>query len=845
MRALPRGSRALPLVFLLLPPLVCVLAIGSNIALQMLSGEHHEHQLEETRLMPMMPHRGGQLSSGVPAMSAGGLSWPAVKPLPREVTVTHNPIFGRRGCADDRRLRSCHPVTFVTPFHAKTKDDHLWTLLRNHLTSVAKYAPLRSSSSHSQHTKMAVFVSEHLVVCSAATNVSAVAAMSPHIRAISELTIEPMLKNYPGDVRFDEYCGDGKLRSCRGRVVQMVVKLAIARHVKTSTYVILDADCALLRPATACDFGDAGRAVASFSPAFSSHRKHQVSLIVPKSKSPLNTTGTGGLALRSIGQYGRWLRWSAEVLGIESLNASDGFYGVTPAVLNVELATSLLDYLERRFGGVDWWIRVPRFFTEYGLYFAFAEASGLVDAAHIRCEGQLYSASLWQDTPAHLLDHRLIFEDQSYTLFAVVQSIRSSDTRKSHKNHKTTKGGNDRDVPSNNLDGKILKRLPTSSAHSAVMAHARQRRRLDVLESKMRVTEHWKTLELATDRSLDDSRPCDGRKNIAFEAYATVIEDPSDAWPACVTALSRHRGESNDSATPAAGQQGQGQRRHCAVVDATRYEKSPALRRVLEYCFENDVVKVPSLKFLPEGEAQRYGALYLFALTNFDKIVHVAPGGLFGNEAATLFDRPGLSARRVTRGAREVLSLDLLVVVPDLRLSFKPLLEKLKTVNTIFRRRYFKHGVVSFLNFAMPKWYRNQLPDAFYLDDDATIVDLRLRDAAPWDSDPCCRQTTSTHHDDGVQVFWRLHYDLIRRILTDRPGLLPAFHELIVTNLRQQLRHTRTPLPSRHHSHQIHSCDILTPVELARPCAFPRPSNATTTTARVASMEKRSVRINV
>eukprot|EP00963_Diacronema_lutheri_P009620 scaffold868_cov351-Pavlova_lutheri.AAC.11 len=177
-----------------------------------------------------------------------------------------------------------------------------------------------------------------------------------------------------------------------GWVRQQAVKLAASQMVETDFYIVLDSDNIAVRPMAYSDFVRDGRAVVNFD-----------------------------ADMRRNGQFKEWWRWARDVLGVSLWNAT---YGVTPGVMNTNVVQQMLEYIEYRFG--QRWTQVllggklP--WTEWGLYYTFAEASGMFESVHYACEGILYSYVVWARINYQDFDIASLFS-QSYSLFTIVQSI--------------------------------------------------------------------------------------------------------------------------------------------------------------------------------------------------------------------------------------------------------------------------------------------------------------------------------------------------------------------------------------------------------------------------------------
>ena len=181
-----------------------------------------------------------------------------------------------------------------------------------------------------------------------------------------------------------------------GWVVQQLIKLAMSKIVQTEYYILLDGDCVMVRPSGYNDFIRNGKAITNI-----------------------------GKNRREIGQFNRWLQWGADTLGAHIENPN---FGVTPAVFSRTMVASLIQYIENRYttfskDWIDILINEVVEWTEYGLYYTFAETTLLFDKYHVACEGLLYSYVLWakyDDSKFHLDD---LFR-QSYSIFTLIQSIK-------------------------------------------------------------------------------------------------------------------------------------------------------------------------------------------------------------------------------------------------------------------------------------------------------------------------------------------------------------------------------------------------------------------------------------
>ena len=147
---------------------------------------------------------------------------------------------------------------------------------------------------------------------------------------------------------------------------QQLLKLACHERVHSDFYMTLDADIMFIKPFTSYD-------------------------LIRDSKSIVNT--------QTRRDYDRlWLPEDAEkevtcrierdqdaarILGM-GRRATERFYGETPVVLSTRIVRELIQYLEKR-RSPDWrrYLLEQLPWTEYGLYFNFAEAVGLFDRYHV------------------------------------------------------------------------------------------------------------------------------------------------------------------------------------------------------------------------------------------------------------------------------------------------------------------------------------------------------------------------------------------------------------------------------------------------------------------------------
>ena len=152
----------------------------------------------------------------------------------------------------------------------------------------------------------------------------------------------------------------------KGWYRQQLLKLGAAKHVRSSFYMTLDSDVIFTKEFRADDVILDGRSIVNI-----------------QTEQDYRTLFTEQAADASV--YIRTGRdWKArELLGVPRTDSR--FYGETPVILNAALAGRLLQHLEERHR-MDWChtlISNPGW-TEYSLYFTFAEGAALFDTFHTR-----------------------------------------------------------------------------------------------------------------------------------------------------------------------------------------------------------------------------------------------------------------------------------------------------------------------------------------------------------------------------------------------------------------------------------------------------------------------------
>lgn len=175
---------------------------------------------------------------------------------------------------------------------------------------------------------------------------------------------------------------DNHLKSRSGWFKQQIVKLKAADIVQTDYYLILDSDCILRCPL-------------NYSTLIRTNE-------MGHKRSYLQT--------EEIFKHPRWYKGSSKLLGITEpfMKSLKGFgIGVTPQVLSIHIVKQLMKFLQEahqvpwpillannRFQGIP-----PAIWTEYTLYYLFAERTGLLDKYHVLGRNNIanYYQSVWTD----------------------------------------------------------------------------------------------------------------------------------------------------------------------------------------------------------------------------------------------------------------------------------------------------------------------------------------------------------------------------------------------------------------------------------------------------------------
>jgi hypothetical protein len=196
---------------------------------------------------------------------------------------------------------------------------------------------------------------------------------------------------------------------------QQILKLAIAKHVRTDFYVTLDADIACTRSFGVADLLFNGKAYTNIE--------------TPEDYAELYNTAHAG---RETALKKERLTVAASVLGFDPPKAlEDVFYGETPVILHTQTVrdlvahigarhrTSWQDYLAKR----DAW-------TEYALYYQYLRSRGDFARHHIPVSRDTIlnlSKSVWQISSSYKTTRcydaqHFAFNEQTTGLFVAVQS---------------------------------------------------------------------------------------------------------------------------------------------------------------------------------------------------------------------------------------------------------------------------------------------------------------------------------------------------------------------------------------------------------------------------------------
>ena len=181
---------------------------------------------------------------------------------------------------------------------------------------------------------------------------------------------------------------------------QQALKLEAHSIVETDFYLVLDADCLVVRPV---EYGD----------------------LVRDGRGLVHLEGEEGSLSTE-----QWYRHSSKVL---SLPNPGRLVGLTPFLFSREISSKLVEHLrslhgeDRPDGTKDCWRNLLsgsfrwNFWTEFTLYHTFAEGTGLWEARHIGSPTPLTGNSVWEPERFETWDPAACFDRPSF-LFSVLQS---------------------------------------------------------------------------------------------------------------------------------------------------------------------------------------------------------------------------------------------------------------------------------------------------------------------------------------------------------------------------------------------------------------------------------------
>jgi hypothetical protein len=171
----------------------------------------------------------------------------------------------------------------------------------------------------------------------------------------------------------------------KGWFRQQLLKLAIAREIATDFYMTLDSDVVFTRPFSAHDLIRAGH-----------------SLVNTQSREDFQLLFVDDVAEESERIRRERDERAAQLLGLTRTHRC--FYGETPVVLSTTIVRALLSHLDQRNGQWDEWLIENIPWTEYSLYFTFAEGTDAFDRHHIRGDVDAVmrmTDSLWYGADAY------------------------------------------------------------------------------------------------------------------------------------------------------------------------------------------------------------------------------------------------------------------------------------------------------------------------------------------------------------------------------------------------------------------------------------------------------------
>jgi hypothetical protein len=177
----------------------------------------------------------------------------------------------------------------------------------------------------------------------------------------------------------------------RGWIRQQLLKLAIASHVTTDFYMTLDSDVLFTQPFSSRDLIHGGR-----------------SIVNTHSVDDFRSLFTDHVAADSAHIRYERDRRASQLLGLG--RRATHFYGETPVVLSTSLVRALQIHLGKPDCKWDEWLvrNIP--WTEYSLYFTFAEGTQSFEQHHIQGDVNAVmrlTDSLWYQEEAYRVPHTI------------------------------------------------------------------------------------------------------------------------------------------------------------------------------------------------------------------------------------------------------------------------------------------------------------------------------------------------------------------------------------------------------------------------------------------------------
>jgi hypothetical protein len=148
---------------------------------------------------------------------------------------------------------------------------------------------------------------------------------------------------------------------------QQIIKLACHAHVSTEFYMAADSDILFVKPFGAATLIEDGRAILNVQTRGELEKIYAT--IGMKYEVGFHTMGHGQ---------------ARKLLGMSrSYRRTYSYYGYSPVVLSRSIVASMTEHLSRRHGQNWREVLISQLpWTEYGLYFTFAEATGALDKFH-------------------------------------------------------------------------------------------------------------------------------------------------------------------------------------------------------------------------------------------------------------------------------------------------------------------------------------------------------------------------------------------------------------------------------------------------------------------------------